>query len=688
VKKRILLVGDHPYAFTGNGNMMRSLLSTIDYTKFEITCFGVTVPTKSQFVIASTPINLPYLLIPFTPHNDEVYGGSQIVELIKKFKYDAMVIVGLDIWRYGYIFRQLDDLRSAFKIKLSGIFPYDLLKLRTDWCEWFNFFDVPCVYSEYGYNTLKDVVKNLHYFRPPLADSDLYKKYSPEVRNAARKKILGGEENDDIFIFGFIGKNQVRKDLPRFLKVFGEIVNPNNNNTYIYLHTNFNGVFNIHSLVQDYDIRTGSISVNKQDFTLPESEMAEIYNGIDCLVNCSLQEGLSWTILNAMLCGTPVIASKNTAHIELFENDKYLVECDELTYLHSMTAFGQSHIETKACNINSLADAMLNMSYESKEIREEIGRSNIKTAQNWLCGVSDINNLLSELAPNTIETVASKENAILFAQHSSAGDVLMTTQCLKGIKERHPNIPLHYMTQPVFMDIVEGNKYIDKIVSWDKNKFGQYDIVYNPHGEKILPGGWNNLDFTLYSMYPYFCKVDPDEISITISKPEFFDDDTLATARPMCIVHTTGGQPQYRMYKHLDIALKGLALFVIQIGSENDWPVRSAELDLRGKLTWRETAWVMSMADIAVCVDSFPMHLAGALGINTVAIFGPAPARVTQPRMQHGARSIILEPDRLDVCPITSGCWGQQDKNPCMTPCINTIHPVKVKKAIQNLLGE
>jgi ADP-heptose:LPS heptosyltransferase len=38
-------------------------------------------------------------------------------------------------------------------------------------------------------------------------------------------------------------------------------------------------------------------------------------------------------------------------------------------------------------------------------------------------------------------------SAILFGQHSAAGDVFMTTKALPGIKERHPGLPLVYMTQ-------------------------------------------------------------------------------------------------------------------------------------------------------------------------------------------------------------------------------------------------
>jgi glycosyltransferase involved in cell wall biosynthesis len=690
--KKVLLVGDHPYAFTGNGNMMRSLLGEIDYSRFEVTCFGVSIPSNAHYINSITPVNLPYKLIPYTAFNDELYGGTQILELIYNFKYDAMVIVGLDIWRYGYIFSRLNDYKKRHDIRFSGIFPYDLPMLRLDWVDWFNFFDIPCVYSEYGYNLLKDKVSKLQYFRPRLADCDLYKPLSPEEKLKAKFELQGGEENPDLFIFGFVGKNQVRKDPIRLLKAFGEIVSPQKPEAYLYMHTDINGVFNVQSLVQDYQIRTGTISAKKQGPALNEETMAKIYNGIDCLVNCSLQEGLSWTVLNAMLCGTPIIATDTTAQSELVKGVGKLVPCTELSYISTMTAFGQAYIEAFACSYKDLSQAMIEMLEMSKEERYEIGVKGIEKAQDWLDGCSSINALLENLTPTKISSSKNiKKKGVLFVQHSSAGDVLMSTQCFKEIKERHKDTPLIYMTQRIFSDIVEGNPYIDEIIGWDDTALKEYEVIYNPHGEKILPGGWNNLDITLHSLYPYFCKVEGDDIYIDLKEPDIEIVNNvlggkLIRDRDICVVHTTGGQPQYRMYKHLDIALKGLDLFVIQVGGGNDWPVRCADLDLRGKLTWRETAWVMSQAGIAICVDSFPMHLAGALGINTVGIFGPAPARVTQPKMQHGAKSILLESNKLDVCPITSNCWGQPGKQVCATPCINTIHPAKVKKAIKSLM--
>lgn len=69
--------------------------------------------------------------------------------------------------------------------------------------------------------------------------------------------------------------------------------------------------------------------------------------------------------------------------------------------------------------------------------------------------------------------------------------------------------------------------------------------------------------------------------------------------------------------------------------------------DLVGRTTLRELAAVLSLADVVVCQDSGPMHLAAALGRPIVALFGPTDERRTGP-YSAGARVVRVE---LDCAP-------------------------------------
>ena len=48
-----------------------------------------------------------------------------------------------------------------------------------------------------------------------------------------------------------------------------------------------------------------------------DDELVGLYRGADCLVAASLYEGFGFTVLEAMACGTPVVASSATSHPEV-----------------------------------------------------------------------------------------------------------------------------------------------------------------------------------------------------------------------------------------------------------------------------------------------------------------------------------------------------------------------------------
>lgn len=670
MKKKILFVGEHPFSHTGNAHMMTELLSSIDTEKYEIVCFAVNEINHWELNIFKT---IPFSILPARMGSDW-WGKEKLLDVIKTVSFDILLMVGIDIWRYSSIMDQIAGVRNQKGFKWVWIAPYDLHNKRSDWFSWFNMLDYPCVYSRYGYEMLKNDVPGVRYFRPPLCFSDEFRSFEKEERHNARRECFKGLDNDK-FLLGFVGGNMIRKDLPTLIKAFLE-AKKTNQNLVLYLHTQTEGAYHFIQMFRDWGGKTGDLVIKAAD-TYSIKRMVEVYNGLDCLVNCTMQEGLSWTPLEAMLCGTPVIASRSTAHPELLGGAGLLVPCTRNTMVPLMTSGGPSHVESKRCSVDDVSEAIISVA-SSASRRDEMSISGIKKAKEWLAGTSDINDLLHEATFEKIAVLSEKKkNKILFVQHSSAGDVLMTTQCFKGIKERHPGLELCYMTQSQFIGIIEGNPYVDELVSWDIEEVKRYEIVYNPHGEHILRGGFNALDVKLYSMYPYFCKVEPDEIFIDPVKPD------IELPEDYVVVQTTGGDAAYRTYPHMDLVLKGLDLPAIQLGAKRD-RVACLATDLRGKTSFRESAWIVAHAKGAMVIDSFMSHLCGALGTPVVVLYGPSPARVVGPRVQRKGGYISMEPAMLDVCKSMTRCWGARNRmgvDKCISPCLHTINPLSVRKA-------
>lgn len=687
--KRILFVGEHPHGMTGNSQMLRGILEKLDYTDKEV----------SIFVNDSIPVNyaeslnqeIPYKVVSATDFGaNDVWGMQKLLNLIVSVRYDLVFFVGLDIWRYAQIFQQMNEIRQNIPVKYAALFPYDLQMVRLDWIEWIKMFDYKFVYSEYGERILKPYIPDIKYYRPRICGNFI--RLDEEAQKRTKRALTMSDEDESLFLFGFIGVNQVRKDPQAIIKAFS-MIQGEYHGSRLYLHTDLQGVYNLSQYASDCGIIQGRLLSKQPGSALSKDQMATLYNGLDCYANCALQEGLSWAPLEAMLCGVPCILSDSTAHKEL---EGIFVKSNAPAYLDVLTGQGHSSVDAYKCFPEEIAKAMqfiLDEYYNNRYKYIERCFQAEKFARNWQVGTADINKTLEDIF-SSIEaaTISVKENTkkdeVLFVQHSSAGDVLMTTQCFKGIKERHPNKRLVYMTQKKYQNIVEGNPWVDEIIDYHVPDIGKYLIVYNPHGEKILPGGWNNLDVTLHSMYPYFCKVEADDqfIKYIDCKPKDFPYEKGLNRDSPYIVVNSGGASEYRKYKHISIAVRNFDLKVVQLGDKTD-PACIDALDLRDKLTWRESAWVMANARAAICVDSFCAHLAGAVDTPAVVLFGPAPARVTRPRYKDESKLICMEPNMLDVCPTTSHCYSNLNgRKKCTSPCINTISPLEVRKALLSLM--
>ena len=526
----------------------------------------------------------------------------------------------------------------------------------------------------------------MRYFRPPLFAADIFKPVDEETKNKIRREQFPGILPEGKLIFGFVGGNQIRKDVPKVLRAFIEARKVVSNIAF-YLHTDVDeGPYNLMQMLKDFGARKGDFVRKNPGIMYDLSQMARIYGGLDCLVNCSMQEGLSWTPLEAMACGIPIIASDTTAQTELVRGVGRLVPCTETSYVPVLGETGEVHVEAKSCSIKDIKQAIIDVA-KSKKLRERMSRAGITRAKNWLKGVSNVNDLLNEMvAPVAAPVpVSEKIKKVLFAQHSAAGDVLMTTRCMKGVAELY-GLPLDYMTSPEYMPILEGNPYIDNVIPWDEGKLLEYLFVCNPHGDRILPGHWGrNCNSILSDFYWKILMIKPTDFYVKMKAPRASLRSKISRQKrqkKICVVHTTGGDPHYRTYKFMADVCEGLKerYCTVQLGGENDYPA-GAEVDARG-LTFKESAWIMNRAMLTVAVDSYITHLAGALGVSQVALFGSGNAVVVRPNQVRGML-ICRSPDYATHCKGLGPCSA--NVRDCPVTCTGLHDPKDILADIKEV---
>jgi len=124
--------------------------------------------------------------------------------------------------------------------------------------------------------------------------------------------------------------------------------------------------------------------------------------------------------------------------------------------------------------------------------------------------------------------------------------------------------------------------------------------------------------------------------------------------------------------------LKESGYSIIQIGLSSD-PLLPGCVDLRGKTTINQCAYLCSKASLGLLCDSFISHLAGHYDIPRVILVSNNYKECVEPYFGDKNNQIILEPDRTKRKPSFSLDEGQNKQ-------INEIKPEVVAKAVCQLL--
>lgn len=162
------------------------------------------------------------------------------------------------------------------------------------------------------------------------------------------------------------------------------------------------------------------------------------------------------------------------------------------------------------------------------------------------------------------------------------------------------------------------------------------------------------------------------------------------SANDLLIAVHPGGIPSRRWpMKNFAKAIRGIqermnCKFIITGGKEEiglaDKLARAngRAINVAGKLSTKELIALIKRCDFFISNDTGPMHLAAALNVPLVAIFGPGDITRYDPR-NISKKAVVLY-NKVDCAPCT--------KEKCNSPkCINTILPEEVEKAVFSLLN-
>lgn len=314
----------------------------------------------------------------------------------------------------------------------------------------------------------------------------------------------------------------------------------------------------------------------------------------------------------------------------------------------------------------------------------------------------------------------SKIRCILVIKLRAIGDVLLSTPVLRSLRDAFPSSRIDFLTEASSREVVEGNPAIDSSIIFEGSNMSglglilavrrrNYDLVIDLFGNPrsalvtLLSGAryrtgyrfnWrrycynigvrgrggevHNVEFNLDALRALgIATLDPAVSFHTDRASEEFAERFFALSeldgRPVVALNPGGGwytkrwPPQSFAELGDMIARAYSARIIIVWGPREEERARSiasrmSEVPiLVPKSSLRELGSVLRRSSALVTNDSGPMHVAAALGIPVLAIFGP-----TIPELQGpvGDRHVVVQNRRLVClgCNLTSCGFG----NPCM----------------------
>lgn len=261
-----------------------------------------------------------------------------------------------------------------------------------------------------------------------------------------------------------------------------------------------------------------------------------------------------------------------------------------------------------------------------------------------------------------------KNKKILIIKLFTMGDAIMCTPVIKAIKEKYKEYEVNVVSSYPWGEIFENNPYIDNLIilkSPNRSKllgYKVYDIVTTKfveiqNWEKVFQlncldhypeyrrTGLHLSDFyaSMAGVYPledkkyYVFLLDEHKLKIR----KLLDSLEIKSKRFFSI-HTNGGWNLKNWDDKKWVELSNLLyekykMYTVLIGGKNEGRhIESKYIyNLAGKLSIKETAALISESLLFVGLDSGPMHLACALEVPVVALYGNTHPKVSEPRTKN-----------------------------------------------------
>ncbi|MCM8786630.1 MAG: lipopolysaccharide heptosyltransferase II [Candidatus Omnitrophica bacterium] len=334
---------------------------------------------------------------------------------------------------------------------------------------------------------------------------------------------------------------------------------------------------------------------------------------------------------------------------------------------------------------------------------------------------------------------------ILLVRTDRIGDVLLSTPVIKNLKFAYPKSYIAFMCRPYTKEILEGNPYLDEVITYDKDKvqkgifssikfslylrkkYFDWAIILHPTIRVHLVTffakiptriGWNakkgwlltkSLPYNKYEGLKHELEYTLDllrflDIPIVDKRPYFPIKEVsekkvesllfglgIEKSEKFIVIHPSSSCPSKRwpidyFIELVKILKKETNLKIIVISSKEEKEIvkplleTGLVIDMAGKLSISETGSLLKRATIFISNDSGPVHIAAALDIPVISIFGRKNAGLSPTRWRPLSENSFYF--HKDVgCSI---CLAHNCNKGFL--CLKAIKPIEVAKKVLEII--
>lgn len=225
------------------------------------------------------------------------------------------------------------------------------------------------------------------------------------------------------------------------------------------------------------------------------------------------------------------------------------------------------------------------------------------------------------------------KKGLLFIREGGLGDILMCTPVIRALKDKF-NKPVSFATKPQYFCLLEDNLSIDCVLDIGTANKLDYELVFDIRSQledySIKRNRLHRIDSlacccdVMVENYDLQCPVFKEEVPWAIN---WLAEQTGLGERAIIGL---GPGAHFRLRSWIETYPRDLVEllprhFFILFGNDDRYCWKHSRVALAIGLSLKKVMALLSLCRIFISVDSGLLHIAGALGIPTIAMFGSLP---------------------------------------------------------------